>query len=156
MLWIGSGRDSAITEEVARHTGLEASFALSDSQDWKKKDVGRRRVIVLELPASSAFVQEVLATAQKATRPLPVVILDRDRSLNEMLIGPASGLFQHLVGERSLTKSAPAYPPHWTQPTKRDPSKRSSLGTDCWSARASRCGNCGRSFAWLGRANRRS
>jgi len=101
MLWIGSGRDSAITEEVARHTGLEASFALSDSQDWKKKDVGRRRVIVLELPASSAFVQEVLATAQKAVRPLPVVILDRDRSLNEMLIGPASGLFQHLVGERS-------------------------------------------------------
>jgi len=101
MLWIGSGRDSAITEEVARHTGLEASFALSDSQDWKKKDIARRRVIVLELPASSAFVQDVLATAQKASRPLPVVILDRDRSLNEMLIGPASGLFQHLVGERS-------------------------------------------------------
>jgi len=101
MLWIGSGRDSAITEEVARHTGLEASFALSDSQDWKKKDLARRRVIVLELPASSAFVQDVLATAQKSVRPLPVVILDRDRSLNEMLIGPASGLFQHLVGERS-------------------------------------------------------
>jgi DNA-binding NtrC family response regulator len=101
MLWIGSGRNSAITEEVARHAGLEASFALSDSPDWKKKDIARRRVIVLELPASSAFVQEVLATAQRAARPLPVVILDHDGSLNEMLIGPASGLFQHLVGERS-------------------------------------------------------
>ena len=97
MLWIGSGRDTAISEAVARHTGLEASFALTDSQEWKKKDLGRRRVIVLELPASSAFVEEVLGRAQRAVRPVPVVILDRDRSLNELLIGPASGLFQHLV-----------------------------------------------------------
>src|SRR5512144_2712691 len=98
MLWIGSGRDTALTAEVARQTGLETSFALIDSPDWKKKDLGRRRVIVLELPASSEFVQDVLAAAQKAVRPAPIVILDRDRSLNELLIGPALGLFQHLVG----------------------------------------------------------
>ena len=101
MLWIGSGRDTVLTAEVARQTGLEASFALADSPEWKKKDLGRRRVIVLELPASSEFVQEVLAAAQKAVRPLPIVILDRDRGLNELLIGPALGLFQHLVGERT-------------------------------------------------------
>jgi transcriptional regulator with GAF, ATPase, and Fis domain len=56
---------------------------------------------VLELPARSAFVQEVLATAQESVRPLPVVILDREGSLDESLIGPSLSLFQHVVGDRS-------------------------------------------------------
>ena len=71
MLWISSGRSTALAEEVARHTGLKATFAAADTQEWKKKDTRRCRVIVLELPASSAFVQEVMAAAQEAVRPLP-------------------------------------------------------------------------------------
>ena len=101
MLWIGPGRDTTLAEEVARHTGLKATFAATDTQEWKKRDTRRCRVIVLELPASSAFVQEVMAAAQDAVRPLPVVILDREGSLDESLIGPSLGLFQHIVGDRS-------------------------------------------------------
>ncbi len=106
MLWIGSGRDAALAEEVAHRTGLKATLAATDkqegdTQEWKKRDLRRCRVVVLALPASSAFVQEVLAAAQDAVRPLPVVILDREGSLDESLIGPAIGLFRHVVGDRS-------------------------------------------------------
>jgi transcriptional regulator with GAF, ATPase, and Fis domain len=63
-------------------------------------------LIVLDLPACSDFVQEILAAAQKTIRPLPVLILDRERSLDESLIGPAFGLFQHLLGERTAEEIA--------------------------------------------------
>jgi DNA-binding NtrC family response regulator len=101
MLWIGSGRDTVQAEEVARLTGLKAIIAAVDTQEWKKRDTRRCRVVVLALPASSGFVQEVMAAAQEAARPLPVVILDREGSLDESLIGPSLSLFQHLVGDRS-------------------------------------------------------
>ena len=101
MLWIGSGKDTTQAEEVAGHTGLKITFAAVDTPEWKKKDTRRCRVIVLALPASSAFVQEVMAAAQEAVRPLPVVILDREGSLDESLIGPSLSLFRHLVGDRS-------------------------------------------------------
>jgi len=101
MLWISLGTDTALAEEVARHSGLKAAFAAADTSEWKKRDTRRCRVIVLELPASSAFVQEVLTAAQDAVRPLPVVILDREGSLDESLIGPSLSLFQHVVGDRS-------------------------------------------------------
>ena len=101
MLWISSGSDTALADEVAQHTGLKATFAAADTQEWKKKDSRRCRVIVLELPASSVFVQEVMAAAQEAARPLPVVILDREGSLDESLIGPSLSLFQHVTGDQS-------------------------------------------------------
>jgi DNA-binding NtrC family response regulator len=106
MLWIGSGRDSTLTDEVARYSRLEVSFALANSQEWRRKDFERFRLIVLDLPACSDFVQEILAAAQKTIRPLPVLILDRERSLDESLIGPAFGLFQHLLGERTAEEIA--------------------------------------------------
>jgi DNA-binding NtrC family response regulator len=101
MLWIGSGNDTALAEEVAQHTGLKITFAAADTQEWKKRDTRRCRVIVLALPASSVFVQEVLTAAQEAVRPLPVVIVDREGSLDESVIGPSLNLFQHVVGDRS-------------------------------------------------------
>jgi len=101
MLWIGSGSDTALAEEVARHTGLNATIATADTQEWKKRDARRCRVVVLALPASSAFVQEVMTAAQQAVRPLPVVIVDREGSLDETLIGPSFSLFQHVVGDCS-------------------------------------------------------
>src|ERR1044071_1149981 len=85
MLWISLGRDTARAEEGARHSGLPAAVVAADTPEWKKRDTRRCRVIVLELPASSAFVQEVLAAAQDAVRPLPVVILDRQGDLDESL-----------------------------------------------------------------------
>ncbi|MCU1336596.1 MAG: sigma54 specific transcriptional regulator, Fis family [Bryobacterales bacterium] len=101
MLWIGSGRDTVLAEEVARHTGLTATIAATDTQEWKKRDTRRCRVMVLTLPASSEFVQEVMSAAQAGVRPLPVVILDRDGSLDESLIGPSLNSFRHVVGDRS-------------------------------------------------------
>ena len=65
MLWISSGSDTALAEEVAQHTGLKATFAAADTEEWKKRDSRRCRVIVLELPASSVFVQEVMAAAHE-------------------------------------------------------------------------------------------
>ena len=106
MLWIGSGRDAVLAEEVARQCGLKAILAEVDTQEWKKRDTRRCRVVVLALPASSAFVQEVMAAAQDAVRPLPVVILDREGSLDESLIGPSLNLFQHLVGDRPAEEIA--------------------------------------------------
>jgi transcriptional regulator with GAF, ATPase, and Fis domain len=100
MLWIGSGRDSTLAEEVARYTGLKAVIAAADKQDWKK-EIRRCRVVVLALPAHSALVQEVMAAAQEAARPLPVVILDREGTLDESLVGPALNSFQHVLGEPS-------------------------------------------------------
>jgi len=104
MLWIGSGRDCMLAEEVARQTGLKAVIAAADTQEWKKRDIRRYRVVVLALPAPSALVQEVMAAAQEGARPLPVVILDREGSLDESLIGPALGLFQHVIGDPSSEK----------------------------------------------------
>jgi transcriptional regulator with GAF, ATPase, and Fis domain len=101
MLWISSGRDTELAEEVARHSGLKAIVAATETEEWKRKDTRRCRVIVLELPASSAFVQEVMAAAQVAVRPLPVVILDREGDLDESLIGPSLSLFQHIIGNPS-------------------------------------------------------
>ena len=101
MLWISLGRDNALAEEVARHSGLKAVIAAADTPEWKKRDTRRCQVIVLELPASSTFVEEVLAAAQGAVRPLPVVILDREGILDESLIGPSLSLFQHVIGARS-------------------------------------------------------
>jgi len=101
MLWIGSGRDTTLAEEVARHSGLKAAIAAADTQVWKKSDIRRCRVIVLELPAAAPFVQEVMAGAQAALRPVPVVILDREGSLDESLIGPSLSLFEHIVGSRT-------------------------------------------------------
>src|ERR1700733_1848396 len=101
MLWISLGRDNALADEVARQSGLKAVIAAADTPEWKKRDTRRCRVIVIELPASSAFVQEVMTAAQDALRPVPVVILDREGSLDESLIGPSLSLFQHLVGDRS-------------------------------------------------------
>lgn len=99
MLWISLGRDNALAEEVARHSGLKAVIAAADTPEWRKRDTRHCQVIVLELPASSAFVEEVLAAAQGAVRP--VVILDREGILDESLIGPSLSLFRHVVGERS-------------------------------------------------------
>jgi len=87
MLWIGSGRDAMLAEEVACHTGLKAIFTATDTQEWKKH-ARRCRVIVLALPASSAFVQEVMSAAQESVRPLPVVM---------MSVSPAV-ILQKLVG----------------------------------------------------------
>src|SRR5579862_5072270 len=101
MLWISLGRDTALAEEVARHSGLKAVIAAADTPEWKKRDTRRCRVIVLELPASSGFVQEVLTAAQEAVRPLPVVILDREGDLDESLIGPSLSAFQHIIGNPS-------------------------------------------------------
>jgi len=101
MLWIGSGGNNALAEEVAQHSGLTSTFATADTPEWKRRDTRRCRVIVLELPASSAFIQEVMTAAQQAARPLPVVILDRQGNLDESLIGPSLNLFQHVVGEHS-------------------------------------------------------
>ena len=106
MLWISSGTDTALAEEVARHSGLKAVMAAADTPEWKKRDTRRCRVIVLELPAASAFVQEVLAAGQDAVRPLPVVILDRRGDLDESLIGPSLSLFQHIIGNPSPEKIA--------------------------------------------------
>jgi len=100
MLWIGSGRDAMLAEEVACHTGLKAIFTATDTQEWKKH-ARRCRVIVLALPASSAFVQEVMSAAQESVRPLPVVILDREGNLDESLIGPSLSAFQHVIGDSS-------------------------------------------------------
>jgi DNA-binding NtrC family response regulator len=100
MLWISSGRDSTLAEEVARHTGLKAVIAAADEQDWKR-DIRRCRVVVLALPAHSALVHQVMAAAQEAARPLPVVILDREGTLDESLVGPALNSFQHVLGEPS-------------------------------------------------------
>src|SRR5512146_2819701 len=63
MLWIGSGRDTALAEEVARNTGLKVTLAAVDqqechTQEWKKRDLRRCRVVVLTLPASSALLQD--------------------------------------------------------------------------------------------------
>lgn len=101
MLWISLGRDSALADEVARHSGLQAVMAAADTPEWKRRDTRGCRVMVIELPASSAFLQEVMAAAQEAVRPLPVVILDREGSLDESLIGPSLSLFQHVTGNRS-------------------------------------------------------
>jgi DNA-binding NtrC family response regulator len=101
MLWISLGTETALAEEVARHSGLKATLAAADTAEWKKRDTRRCRVIVLELPASSAFVEEVLAAAQQDVRPVPVVILDREGDLDESLIGPSLSLFQHLIGNPS-------------------------------------------------------
>ena len=100
MLWIGSGRDTVLAEDVARHAGLKATFAAVDTHQWKR-EARRCRVVVLALPASSAFVQEVMAAAQDASRPIPVVILDRDGNLDESVIGPSLSAFQHVVGDSS-------------------------------------------------------
>jgi DNA-binding NtrC family response regulator len=101
MLWISLGTDNALAEEVARHSGLNAVVVAADTTEWKKRDTRRCRVIVLELPASSGFVQEVLTAAQDSVRPLPVVLLDRQGGLDESLIGPSLSLFQHVVGDHS-------------------------------------------------------
>jgi len=98
MLWITLGRDTALADEVAGHSGLNAVVVAADTPEWKRRDTRRCRVIVLELPASSGFVQEVMAAAQDAVRPLPVVILDREGDLDESLIGPSLSSFQHLIG----------------------------------------------------------
>ena len=91
---------------MAQHTGLKAVIAATDTPEWKRKDTRRCRVIVLELPASSAFIQEVMTTAQQAVRPIPVVILDREGDLDESLIGPSLSLFQHLIGNPSAEEIA--------------------------------------------------
>jgi DNA-binding NtrC family response regulator len=101
MLWISLGRDTALAEEVAGHSGLKAVMAAADTPEWKKRGTQRCRVIVLELPASSAFVQEVMTATQDAVRPLPVVILDREGDLDESLIGPSLSAFQHIIGNPS-------------------------------------------------------
>src|SRR5690349_19176223 len=99
MLWISSRADTALAEEVARHSGVKATIAAAQTQEWKRRVSRRCRVIVLQLEASSAFVQEVMAAAQQAVRPLPVVILHREGDLDESLIGPSLGLFQHIIGD---------------------------------------------------------
>ena len=101
MLWISRGSDTALAEEVARRSGLTAVIAAADTAEWKKRDLRRYRVIVLDLPACPEFVQKVLEAAQDAHRPLPVVLLDRDGDLDESLIGPSLSCFQHVVGESS-------------------------------------------------------
>src|SRR5665213_1445211 len=112
MLWISSGTDTALAEQVARFSGLKAVIAAANTPEWKKRDTRRCRVIVLELPAVSAFVQEVLTAGQDAVRPLPVVILDREGDLDESLIGPSLGLFQHIIGNASPEEIAFAIQNH--------------------------------------------
>jgi len=97
MLWIGSSKDAALVEEIASTAGLKATIA--DTQDWKKRDLRHYRVTVLDLRTASPCAQEVMAAAQQTSRPVPVVILDREGNLDESLIGPGFSLFRHLVGE---------------------------------------------------------
>ena len=104
MLWIGSGRDTQLMEEVARTIGLKATVV--ETEEWSRRDPRRSRVIVLDLAASSECAAEVMATAQGAGRP--VVILDPDGNLDESLIGPGFSLFRHLVGAQSAGEIAEA------------------------------------------------
>ncbi len=104
MLWIGSGRDALLVEEIARASGLKATIA--ESGGWEKSDPRRSPVIVLDLAESSECAAEVIAAAHQAARP--VVILDRRGNLDESLIGPGFSLFRHLVGEQPVAEIAAA------------------------------------------------
>ncbi len=104
MLWIGSGRDALLVEEIARASGLKATIA--EAGAWEKSDPRRSRVIVLDLAESSECAAEVIAAAHQAARP--VVILDREGNLDESLIGPGFSLFRHLVGEQAPAEIAGA------------------------------------------------
>jgi DNA-binding NtrC family response regulator len=101
MLWIGSSCGDALIAQVEERTGLKATFSDGQTSRWKQ-EISRLRVVVIQLPMPREVVREVLDAAQGGTRPLPVVICDRDGSLDETLIHGSITHFRHLTGDQAI------------------------------------------------------
>jgi transcriptional regulator with GAF, ATPase, and Fis domain len=97
MLWVTVGDDSGLVSEVERRTGLTAKVA--EGRCSALRGLDRAKIVVLRMPLEREVVGHALTSAAKLPEPLPVVILDPARQLDEMLVLPSMTRVHHLTSE---------------------------------------------------------
>ncbi len=99
ILWLQQHGQVADKESVEQKTGLKIAVSTGPPPSWRNL-AHRIQVIVVELPLDAEILEETLIEAHHAVVPLPVVIYDKDGTLDESLIRPTMR-FRHIT--RRLT-----------------------------------------------------
>jgi len=99
IVWVRSGDCPEEVEVLERITGL--SVTLANASLVARPRISNATTIVLELPLAAETVMSVLDDAHDAPVPIPVVIYDPQRALDESLIRSPMTSFVHLTNQLS-------------------------------------------------------
>ena len=100
ILWLRSHERTEEVYDFEQATGLSVAVSSGPPSSWKG-GAHRVQVILIELPLETETVQQTLIEAQEAPIPLPVVIYDRESTLDESVIRPPMTAFRHVTGPLS-------------------------------------------------------
>jgi transcriptional regulator with GAF, ATPase, and Fis domain len=102
ILWLRSSDPAEEVRDLEQKTGL--AVAVSDS--FRSGSLERIQLVLIEFPISATVIQETLEAAHRASFPIPVILYDRDSTLDESLIRPPMTTFRHLVGHQEIDELA--------------------------------------------------
>jgi len=97
ILWLKEDQHSEDIEALERRTGLKVWASNGPPAGWRGL-AQRLRVVMIELPDLAEKVQEILLEASSGPVPLPVIIYDKDGTLDESLIRPPMTTFHNVTG----------------------------------------------------------
>ncbi len=98
VLWLRSSDQIEEVQALEDKTGLKVAPAQS-LPPASAGIMNRIQVILIQLPIEAQTIQQTLLEAHNASPPVPVVIYDREGTLDESLIRPPMTAFRHVVGE---------------------------------------------------------
>jgi len=101
ILWLTRNVQDEHMQALERKTGLK--IAVSDGPPLAWRSIAQHvKVILIELPDAAARIQAALMEAYSGPLPIPVIIYDKDGTLDESTIGPPMTAFRHVTGELTV------------------------------------------------------
>ena len=101
ILWLTRDLQAEDIQALERKTGLKIAVSGGPPEAWRSL-AQRVKLILIELPNSASTIQETLMEAHNGPIPTPVVIYDKEGTLDESLIGPPMTAFRHVTGRLTV------------------------------------------------------
>lgn len=100
VLWLRSHDRMEEVSSFEAVTGLKVTVSNGAPSSWKSV-AHRAQLILIELPLETETVQQTLMEAHESAIPVPVLIYDREGTLDESVIRPPMAAFRHVTGPLS-------------------------------------------------------
>jgi two-component system, NtrC family, response regulator AtoC len=101
ILWLTRDLQSQDIQALERKTGLKIAVSDGPPAAWRRI-AERVKVILIELPDEASRIQETLIEAYSGPIATPVIIYDKEGTLDESLIGPPMTAFRHVTGRLTV------------------------------------------------------
>lgn len=105
ILWLRSIDRAEEVYAFEQATGLKVAVSSGPPSTWRSV-ANRVQAILIELPVETETVQQTLIEAHEAAIPVPVVIYDREGTLDESVIRPPMTAFRHVTGALTTAELA--------------------------------------------------